>query len=105
QTCALPISRPDSTALRSRLDGTQVATRRDPERDSPGTVGVIPQRLPQTPQVPSAHPSTPPAGVTTCSGWASAHAFSSTCSSASGGWAPATPYVRSTTKNGTAVIP
>src|SRR3712207_8145796 len=32
-------------------------------------------------------------------------ARSSTCSSSSAGWAPAAPYVRSTTKNGTPVAP
>src|SRR5437763_1410542 len=39
------------------------------------------------------------------SGFASAHARSRIWSSSSAGWAPAAPYLRSTTKNGTPVAP
>jgi hypothetical protein len=39
------------------------------------------------------------------SGVRSDQARSSTCSSASAGWAPLTPYFRSTTKNGTPLMP
>src|SRR6185312_11087959 len=38
-------------------------------------------------------------------GWPSAQARSRTCRSSSAGWAPAAPYFRSTTKNGTPVAP
>ena len=49
--------------------------------------------------------SQPSAAGTVISGFASAQARSRICSSSSAGWAPAAPYFRSTTKNGTPVAP
>jgi len=46
-----------------------------------------------------------PDGVSSVSGFASAHAVSSTWRRAAAGWAPDTPYFSSTTKNGTPVMP
>src|SRR3954466_3863464 len=93
-----------------RLTGTEQAgpaAQRSPDRRTAPPAGggcgfALWSGWVQTVQVSSVHPS---AAGTVISGCASAHARSRICSSSSAGWAPAAPYFRSTTKNGTPVAP
>ena len=99
----------DTTGTRGRASGeerpayvTRGPHRGRTHRQSRPTTGVRARsRRGRTPRSVPSGPLTP----TSVEGYRSHQARSRTASSWSAGWAPETPYLRSTTKNGTPLIP